>query len=170
MKIKALLAAFFALLVCAMPALAQTSSPEDRQRFVTIVHNLERTPLDPGLRADRSWAIKWLTDAPDVSVTICADVLGGVPSKDYAHSPEILVQYMLGMGAFAIENPGKADDADAQQLAGVESALKAYGVMRTMEPDKKSPALEKLLALQMRGELPGFVQKAFRTCMAAGAG
>ena len=170
MKITALLAALFVLLVSATPALAQTpepSSSEDRQRFTLIVTNLERSPLDPGLRADRSWAIQWLEAALDVSVTVCADPLGGLPMKDYPHGPEIIAQYVLGMGAFIVKNPGRADP-DAQQRGGVESALTAYRVMRTSQSDKQLPAFEKLLALQRGGELPGFVQKAFRDCLAKG--
>lgn len=171
MKIAALPALFFALLVCAAPAFAQASaqsSPEDRQRFVAIVHNLERTPLDPALRDDRKWALQWLIEAPDVSVNICLDPLGRVSDKHYAHAAEIVVQYSIAMGAFIIENPGKANDSDAQQLAGVESALTAYRAMRTAQPDKISPEFEKLLAKQSRGELPGFVHDAFASCSAKG--
>ena len=169
MKIAALLPALFALLVCAPPSFAQASavsSPEDRQRFVTIVHKLERTPLDPSLQNDRSWAIQWLTDAPDVSVNVCADPIGGVTEKGYVHSPEIVVQYTLAMAAFVIENPNKTNDQDATQLAGVESALKAYRAMRVAEPNDRSPKLDDLLGMQSRGELPDFVRKAFLRCMA----
>jgi hypothetical protein len=172
MRITVLPAALLALLLCAAPALAQTSahsSPEDRQRFVSVVHNLERAPLDPSLQRDRKWAVQWLTDAPDVSVEACLDPLGGVSEKNYAHAPEIIVQYMVAMAAFIIENPEKQNDPDAQQLAGVEGALNAYRSMRAAQPDKTSPALEKLLGMQSRGELPGFVRKASLHCSAKGA-
>lgn len=169
MRIAALPAMLLALLVCATPALAQAnaqSSPRDRQRFVAIVRNLEHTPLDPALQNDRAWAMRWLIEAPDVSVNICLDPLDRVTDKHYAHTAEVVVQYSLAMGAFLVENPGKADDSDAQQLAGVEGALNAYRAMRAAQPDKKSPELEKLLATQSRGELPGFVHDAFIRCSA----
>ena len=169
MRIATLSAMLLALLACAAPAFAQSnapSSPEDRQRVVSIAHSLERAPLDPGLQEDRSWAIKWLMDAPDVTINICPDAIPGMSGKDYAHNGEILVQYMVAMGAFIIENPGKSNDTDAQQLAGVESALNAYRVMLTAQPNYKSPGLEKLLGLQSKGELPGFVHKAFLSCLA----
>lgn len=158
-------------LACAMPALAQTSaqsSSEDRQRFVSVVHKLERAPLDRSLWDDRSWAVQWLTDAPDVSVQVCMDPLGGVSNDRYPHSSEIIVHYMLAMGAFIVENPDKANDLDAQQLAGVTGALTAYRSMRTLQPDEKSPALEKLLEMQSRSELPEFVRKAYQQCLAKG--
>jgi hypothetical protein len=169
MKITALPALLCALLACATPAIAQTaaqSSPEDRQRFVAIEQKLEHDPLSPTAREDRSWAIQWLTDAPDVSVTVCLDPLGGVSEKTYAHTPDIVVQYMLAMAAFIVENPGKANDMNAQQLAGVEGALTTYRSIRTARPDDKSPELEKLLDTQSRGELPGFVHTAYLQCSA----
>jgi len=162
-----------ALLVCATTASAQTnahSSPDDRRRFVAIEQNLERAPLDPSLQHDREWALQWLTDAPDVSVNACLDPLGGAPKNDYAHTPQIVVLYMFAMAAFIIENPGKANDPGAQQLAGVEGALNAYRAMRIARPEEKSPTLETLLDMQGRGELPGFVQKAYLHCSAKGAG
>ncbi|MEO7467335.1 MAG: hypothetical protein ABIV36_10000 [Sphingobium limneticum] len=172
MRIATLPTALLALLVCATPASAQTnahSSPEDRQRFVSIVQSLERAPLNPSLQDDRKWAIQWLTDAPDVTVHACADMLGGASKKKYAHSPEIAVQYIVAMAAFIIENPGKPNNPDAQQLAGIESALNAYRSMRIAQPDDKSATLERLLEMQSRGELPGFVRKAYLHCSAKGA-
>ena len=171
MKIATLSVALLALLVCAMPAYAESSehsSPEDRQRVVSIAHNLERAPLDAALRHDRAWAMQWLVDAPDVTVNACLDPLGGISQKQYAHTPEIIAQYTIAMAAFIIENPAKENDQDAQQIAGVESALNAYRAMRAAQPDDKSPALEKLLGLKDRGELPGFVHKAYLHCSANG--
>lgn len=174
MRIPALPALLLALLACTVPALARTdtpSSPQDRLRFVTAVHDLERAPLDSRLQGERSWAFGWLTDAPDITVTVCLDSLGGVSEKTYPHTAEVVIQYSLAMGAFIIENPAKASDPEAQQLAGVESALNAYRSMRTAEPNgRKSPELEKLLEVQGRGELPGVVQKAYLRCKKKGAG
>lgn len=34
--------------------------------------------------------------------------------------------YTIGMAAFKLENPDKASDEDAAQLAGLNTALKAY--------------------------------------------
>lgn len=172
MRIAALPAVLLALLIYAAPALAQTnahSSPEDQRRFVSIVQSLERAPLNPDLQDDRQWAIRWLTETPDVSVTACLASLGGMSRKDYARAPEIVAQYTLAMAAFILGNPAKSNDPDAQQLAGVEGALNAYRSIRAAQPQEKSPALEKLLELQSRGELPAFVQKAYLHCAAKGA-
>lgn len=165
----------FALLSCtsldfglaaALAQLEAHSSIEDQQRYVSIVRKLEREPLNESLHDDRAWAMKWLIEAPDLTVTACLDPLGGVTKGHYAYIDEILAQYMLGMGAFIIENPGKADDLDAQQLAGVESSLLAYRSMKALRPAQISPALENLLGMQSRRELSAFVKAALRQCQA----
>lgn len=170
-----LLALMVALLSCTTPyfgpatAFAKVearSSLEDQQRYVSIVRKLDRDPLDVSLHDDRAWAMEWLVNAPDLTVTACLDPLGDVAKSHYAYSDEIVAQYMFGMGAFVLQNPSKANDLDAQQLAGVESSLVAYQSIKTARPDQLSPALENLLGMQVRGDLPAFVKAAFLQCQA----
>jgi hypothetical protein len=161
--------AVFLSVACGMaPASAAetNSSPEDRARFVSITRSMEEAPLKPSLKADREWALDWLTEAPDVSVTVCADPLGGLVQSNYSYASEIVVQYMFSMGASIIEHPDRKNDPYAQQLAGVESALIAYQAILREKPEARSPALDGLLQTRTRGELPGFVRKAFDNCSA----
>jgi len=154
-------------LICSLtPAAAADtgSSPEDRARFVSITQKLEQSPLSSVLQADRAWAMRWLTEAPDVSVTVCADPLAGVIMSDYRYNPEILAQYTFAMAALVIEHPEAASDPNAQQLAGVESALNAYRAILRDEPQAKAPELDGLLQRQGHGGLADFVRKAFARC------
>src|SRR5271169_1070628 len=98
--------AFICLLCIAAVStvLAQTpSTPEERARLVAIAHKLETNPLDPGLHADREWAIKWLIQVPDIHVGICPTILGDY--HKYKYSSEITTQLMLSGAAYTIENP-----------------------------------------------------------------
>lgn len=166
------LLAFLALglaLVCGQaPAFAADahSSPEDRARFVAITRSLEKAPLDPGLKADRAWALAWLTEAPDIEVPVCLDSIGGLDRKDYAYSGEVLFQYMFAMGAAVIEHPETSSDPDALQLAGVEAALNGYQVILREKPKAKSSTLDSLLQTRSSGQLPAYVKKAFARCAA----
>lgn len=157
------------LSLCAAPLVAQTSTsswPKDKQHFVKISESLERDPLNIDLQADRQWAIQWLTDAPDVSVSACLEPLGGLDQANYAHAPEIVVQYMLSMAAFLIQHPDKKTDLDAQQFAGVQGALNAYRSILKTEPTQRSARLDHLMAMETKGELPAFVKKAYAECLA----
>jgi hypothetical protein len=110
-----------------------------------------------------------LIDAPDISVTACLTPLGDLSQKDYWHADEITAQYMLGIGAYIIEHPDQSNDPNAQQLAGVESALTAYRSILLGQGEKPSTALEKLLAMKARDELPGFVRNAFKQFLKEGS-
>jgi hypothetical protein len=142
------------------------SSAEDRQRFVSITRSLEQAPLNPGLNADRAWALAWVTDAPDITVNVCAQPLGGLVKSDYPYTGEIVVQDMFSIAVLLIEHPETANDPNAQQLAGVEGALNAYHSVLKDRPEAKSSALENLLEIQSKGELPEFVRKAWIRCSA----
>lgn len=138
------------------------STPEERERFVNIVHKLEQSPLDKSLQSDKEWAFRWLVEAPDVHVTICTAPLGDYfkQKPKYKYDGEILMLYTLSMGAFAIEQPDKANDQIAQYVAGVTGALNAYNAILKEKPNVKSKALDDLLDKQAHGQLVEFVQAA----------
>jgi hypothetical protein len=165
-RLIAALALAFALVCGLMPAPAagQASSAEDRRRFVAVARQLEEAPLAPRLAADRQWAFNWLVEAPDVSVTVCANSLGGLLNEHYARGPEILVQYSLSMAAAVIERPDLAGDPIAQQLAGTEGALRAYRAVLRDRPEDHSPSLDALVLTQSRGQLRDFVSSAWPAC------
>jgi hypothetical protein len=158
------LALLAVLLAGPTSASAPASSPQDRQRLVSVARSLEQAPLDPGLAADREWALEFLVAAPDIEVTVCTDPLAGVVGSKYAYAGQIFFQYSFSMGAFLIEHPEAANDPNSQQLAGVEGALAAYRSILRDKPQARSPAMEKLIRTQSRGELPGLVRKAWMSC------
>ncbi len=160
---------WFMLLFLGLMAAAQgsgkrgSSTPAERERFITIVHKLEQAPLDKNLKKDREWALLWLTDVPDVNVNVCLAPLGLRDGEKYKYEPEIFGQYTFSMGAFLIEHPEKASDPTAQYLAGVQGALNAYNSILKSEPKAKSRSLDDLLQKQKQGQLADFVRDASKT-------
>ena len=158
------LALFVVILCAAIVAGAQQnrgpSTPEERERFVTIAHKIEADPLNGSLKSDREWALRWLIEVPDVHVNVCTAPLGKfIDEKKYKYSSQIVVQLTLSSGAFVIEHADKADDKDAQYLAGVEGALKAYQSILKGAPNAKSKSLDMLLEKQDKGQLADFVRE-----------
>ena len=80
------------------------------------------------------------------------------------YTPQLSYQATFGSAAYIIEHPDKAGDLDAQFLAGVESALKAYSAIVKSEPQARSKALDDLLEKQKQGKLAEFVRSASKTC------
>jgi hypothetical protein len=146
------------------PAFGQASSAEDRRHFVAVARQLEEAPLEPRLAAERQWAFDWLVEAPDVSITMCAELWSGLLHENYAHGGEILVQSSLSMAAAVIDRPDIAGDPIAQQIVGAEGALRAYRAVLRDRPEDHSPFLDALVLTQSRGQLRDFVSNALPRC------
>jgi len=142
------------------------STPEERARFVQVAHKVEANPLDPALKEDARWALKWITDVPDIEVSLCPAPLGGLIGSHSKYEAALFGDYALALGAFVIEHPDKAKDEAAVNLAGVTSALKAYQAILKQDPKATSAVLKK----QAKGELGDFVQKATREQCKEGGG
>ena len=94
-----------------------TSTPEERARWAEITHNLESNPLDQSVNKDGESALNRLSNAHDIHVPLCPALLGEFNDAKYKYRHEITRQYMLASGAFIIENPEKAGDTNAMNLA-----------------------------------------------------
>jgi hypothetical protein len=161
-----ILLSFSILSLCSAQDERAPSTREERQRFLALTRKLEHDPLDKGLYAEKKWAKQWLEDIPDINVTICAPVLFGADfiQEQNKYTPQLSYQATFGSAAYIIEHPDKAGDLDAQFLAGVESALKAYSAIAKSEPQARSKALDDLLEKQKQGKLADFVRPASKAC------
>ncbi|MFI5106398.1 MAG: hypothetical protein ACHP79_15860, partial [Terriglobales bacterium] len=107
-----ILSAFTLLLIATLAAFAQTQAPptrgpstaEERKRFVAIAHKMEESPLDPALRKERDWALRWLIAIPDINVSPCdGEILGNFQESGYKYTSEIRGQFSFSMAVFMIE-------------------------------------------------------------------
>jgi hypothetical protein len=147
------LAAFF--VTPTRDATAQaTSTPEQRAQWVATTHQLESSPLDDSVDKQGETALKQVSDAHDIHVPLCPALLSEFNGMKYAYAHTITRQYMLASAAFIIENPGKAGDTKAMNLAAVESVLKTYSAILQQKPEAKAKPLDNLLKKQSEGKLP----------------
>ena len=106
-------------------------------------------------------------NAPDIKVPVCANVLASFVDEKSAHHDVLLQQMVFSTMAFMVEQPEHASDVQADFLAGILGALKAYAKVREAGPAARSPFLEQMLDLQKRGELEAFYKKETTPCVAA---
>ena len=150
----------FLFLTTALRTSAQaTSTPEERAQWVETTHKLESAPLDDSVNKQGDAALKRLSDVHDIHVPLCPALLNEFSGMKYTYSHAITRQYMLASGAFIIENPGKAGDTNAMNLAAVESVLKVYSAILQQKPDAKWKPLDELLKKQSRGKLDDALRK-----------
>src|SRR5205085_7243529 len=96
-------------------------------------------------------------------VDLCS--LGGM-EEGYQYAGEILIQYMFSMAVLVIQHPEMANDPNAQQVAGVRGALRAYRAILGSRPDARSPGLDSLMEVESRGGLPEFILSRAASCSA----
>jgi hypothetical protein len=150
----------FLLLTTALRTSAQaTSTPEERAQWVETAHKLESSPLDDSVNKQGDAALKRLSDVHDIHVPLCPALLSEFSGMKYTYAHAITRQYMLASGAFLIENPAKAGDVAAMNVAAVESALKVYSAILQQKPDAKWKALDDLLKKQSQGKLDDTLRK-----------
>jgi hypothetical protein len=131
-----------------------TSTTEERTQWVEVTHKLESAPLDDGVNQQGESALKRLSDVHDIHVPLCPAILSEFNGMKYAYAHTITRQYMLASAAFLIENPDKATDTKAANLAAVESVLKTYHAILQQKPDAKAKALDDLLKKQSSAPAP----------------
>lgn len=140
------------------------STPEDRQRLVTIAHKLEAAPLDPAFAPERQWAVSWVVAAPDIHVRICPALLADLRRPRYKYKSEIGEQLLISSAAFLIEHPEQAENYRAQSIGGMEGVLKAYASIIKTDPQATTKSLDALLEKQREGKLADAVWEIAKSC------
>ena len=140
------------------------STPEERKRAVEIATLLENDPLNKNAKALSSELLLWLIQVPDVSVTICTNVLGDYSKIKGDYSPTITTQLTFSEAKFVIEHPEQANDQFQMYLHGVEGVLKTYENIKKAKPKVRMEPLEQLLLKQQAGQLSDFVKDAMSGC------
>ena len=164
---KILLTVLLALMCCVSSAYAQKrgpSTPEERKRAVEMATFLEKNPLAKEAKEMRGALLLFLTEVPDISVTLCTSVFG--ESKDFKgdYQAELMGQTAYSQAKFIIEHPDKAQDEAAVQLAGVEGVLRTWQAIKTAKPKAKFPLLDELLAKQQSLTLEEHVKENLQGC------
>jgi len=154
----------FSLLLVGLSAqitLAQDQKQKDRENLIKAARFLETKPLDNDAKSIRAWAVTFIIQTDQVSVTVCGgDLMKPLLDKKNKNGSELIGQYTIGMAAFKLENPDKKDDENAAQFAGLESALKAYEAIIKEKPKTSLAGMDDLIAKRDKGELKGLVDAA----------
>jgi hypothetical protein len=140
------------------------STPEERKKMVELITFLENEPLAKESKERRKEVLFWLTQVPDITVSVCADVLGGLKKIKGDYSSELLAQQAFSEAKFVIENPDKAKDDYSVYLAGVEGILRAYKSIKKEKPKVKIEAFEELEQKQEKGTLGEYVRVSMASC------
>lgn len=133
------------------------STPEERARVVQMASDSEKNPLQIQA-ANAEWLKKWVNDVPDLTLNYGAvsDWLGRAAKQESREA--IKFQFTASVMAFQIQNPAKAEKQSANDLAGVEGALRAYETLLGQDDKYRSAKIDVAVAARNKGELPAFLK------------
>jgi hypothetical protein len=140
---------------------AQNDKTIDKATFIKAARILEQDPFIKDAKKYRAALTYYLIETKDVSLVLCtSDATKAVFDDKYKFSSELFSQNMYGMAIFKLENPDKATDEKAAQVAGIESMLRGYEAMVKQKPKAKFAAADELLSKRTDGALSKFVADA----------
>jgi hypothetical protein len=164
---KTLLTVVLALLCSVSSVYAQKrgpSTPEERKKAVEMATFLETKPLAKEAKEVRGALLHFLTEVPDITVSLCINVFGESKKFKGDYEAELMGQTAFSQAKFIIEHPDQAQDEAAVQLAGVEGVLRTWQAIKTAKPKAKFPLLDELLAKQQSLTLAEHVKENLQGC------
>jgi hypothetical protein len=150
--------------VATVCAAAEPTSDKTRARMIQLIGKLEADPFAKDGEEIRSEVLTWLTEAPDVTVSVCRDVLGDITRFKDAEGGILALQLAFSEARFILEHPDKALDQHAIKVAGVEGVLRTYASMRVSKPKLAIRQIDEWSRLQTSGQLGPEVDKRLAAC------
>ena len=155
------LAAGCALLLASASTTAQQqrgpSTAEERQQALKYIADFQADPLNPNLKPEVQWIIKWTVEVPDFAVHLCSFV--DLPKGDKKHGLTLFTAMVMAQTGFVINHLGAQPDLTAEYQAGLEGMLDAFEKVVAANPKDSQPAFEDLLARRKAGTLADYVKQ-----------
>lgn len=137
-----------------------TSLPTTKEEFVqsepaviATINWLEQTPLDQEAdqrKLQNALLIGWITNSPTVSLTLDQKLTPFIKKNE-----QLLILFIGGYTRYCLQNNYSKDEVQCN-LAGIRSAMAVYKKGVAVKKDKE---MEKLIALEEKGELEGWVKE-----------
>jgi hypothetical protein len=121
-----------------------TVAQSDKENVIAAARALETAPLDKETSKIAQRALRWAIETDEVQLIACGGTFSLFSDKKNKHSSLMTMGYTIGMAAYKVQNP--TADENATQLAGLETALKAYEIAIKEKPKTKSDQVDALLA------------------------
>jgi len=121
------------------------------KKVISTINWLEDTPLDQNTdkrKSQYALLVGWLTNSPTVTIEINSRVLTFTKKNS-----DLLLIFMGGWTKYCLENNYSSDNLKGN-IAGIKSAIKVYKKDIGMKKDK---AMDKIIALDEKGELEKWV-------------
>jgi hypothetical protein len=147
------------------PAKAAATPPPGGKEALAVIREIQAEPLrdDDEAKKKNTVVMRWLTESPDITVVVCAELL---PLRDPSgpQDSHVFIQLMFAQAAYQIEHPGVAPNDEAVLTAGLGGAMRTYRLLLAAHPEQRNPAWDQLEAAERNGALSPHVQKVKQGC------
>jgi hypothetical protein len=140
------------------------SLPEERAKVLDIAKRSERDPISKVAKDDRGWMVAWISETPDFMLIVCSESLTPLLLSKKEDQTAIWFSGFAGSAAFVVEHPESMRDINAVNMAGVQSALRAYQSVVAKNPNFKIAGMDELLAKSIDGRLTEEMLRAAAEC------
>ena len=158
----ALLAASALVATAAGAASRGPATPEEREKLVTLVAQLEAEPRGATAAESRQWVLDFLKEVPDITAKQCLSLFGG-PAERQGMPEELAMQQLYSNAAYVVKHNVPAGTTEAL-LASLQGTLRAYEGMKKADPAFQHPTFEGLLQMERDGQLEVHVRTWGRNC------
>ena len=91
------------------------STPEERKQAPESIQHFQADPLNPKLKPEIQWVVKWTMEVPDVRIDICTNFYK-LPKADEKDGKTLFAAMMFAETAFVLRNPDRQNDQLAQYV------------------------------------------------------
>jgi hypothetical protein len=158
MFLRAVVIFLFLLPIASAAADRGPSTPAERKQALEYIRHFQADPLNPNLKPEIQWVVKWTIEVPDIRLDLCTSFFK-LPKAESKDGQTLFNAMVFAQTAYLLENPDRQDDKLAQVEAGVEGVLRVYEVLLKTNPKDREPSLDKLIKRREDGTLAKFVEQ-----------
>jgi hypothetical protein len=163
MKVRLIVSMFLLISVVASASQPGKSTPKERERALVVINKLEKSPMDPSLKADREWVFQWVKSS-DVDATVCSSIIKPLTDqKPSEFRNALMLQNILASARYSMEHP-RSKDTVAMFEASTEGMIRAYSNLLKQDPKRRNEFMDSLVAKQASGELISYVRHGAKEC------
>jgi len=164
MLLRAIAIFLFLLPIASAAANRGHSTPAERKQALEYIHHFQADPLNPDLKPEIQWVVKWTIEVPDIRLDLCTSFFK-LPKAESKDGQTLFNAMVFAQTAYLLENPDHQIDKLGELQAGVEGVLHVYEALLKANPKDRQPDLDKLIKQRDEGMLAKFVeQRANSSC------
>ena len=135
------------------------STKAERDLFLRVVPLVTKEPFEPWAMVCRSWGVRFISEIPDILVSLDFSLIAPIISKKYEHEVLLVGQYTLCAGIPAIERPKEKVPTEETTISAMNGMLDVYEALVKRDKKARQSFLDEALKSKKEGKLLQWLKK-----------